>query len=73
MPYKPLKIDNDYPERKTVDFGQAIYASVCGECEERIEFEASFDADGTYYHASCCGYSYTIGPPDTAPVYREKE
>ena len=44
------------------DFGTALYESTCAVCDEGIEWECSFDADGSNYTAECCGKSYMLFP-----------
>ena len=38
-----------------VPFSEALYEGLCSLCRHKVEWEAAFDADGTVYHAECCG------------------
>lgn len=54
-----------------VDFRQALYHGVCGDCKDGLEWEANFDADGTTYFAKCCGHRYSMRPSKVV-VSRDK-
>ena len=43
-------------------FREALYHGRCMKCEEKLNWEAVFDADGTNYHARCCGQHYLMRP-----------
>lgn len=58
-------------DKQVLPFTQALYHGVCGECGEGLEWEAYFDADGTTYGASCCGYRYRMAP-HSVTVSRER-
>jgi hypothetical protein len=49
-------------EGDELDFDAALTRGACNRCGQLLEWEASFDADGTNYDANCCGYNYTMFP-----------
>ena len=44
------------------DFEDILYKGQCKFCEDKLGWEASFDADGTDYYAECCDTSYWFSP-----------
>jgi hypothetical protein len=44
------------------DFHTALYNAACQQCGARLAWQAHFDADGTTYHAECCGLTYGLSP-----------
>ena len=57
-------------ELNGVQFEEALYHSHCADCNNSIDWEADFDADGTRYTGQCCGYYYRISEPKTVDVWR---
>ncbi len=73
MPKKDTLILSAEQDGKTFVFGDLLYRSQCGICQEyNLEWEANFDADGTTYQAKCCGMYYSMGPA-THKVNVEKD
>lgn len=58
--------------KQIVEFRDALYESECGDCGANLDWEASFDADGTTYSAECCGFDYHMYPSGVS-VSREKQ
>jgi hypothetical protein len=48
---------------QVIEFSKALYQTKCPICDERVEWEAQFDADGTVYLATCCGHEFFMGRP----------
>ncbi len=48
--------------KKRYKFGEALYEGRCNICDELLEWEATFDADGTEHHAEHCDYIYWMRP-----------
>lgn len=66
-----MKVENQgiYP------FGDALYDGACHKCDNPLEWEASFDADGTNYYAACndCALTYTMLPSSVLIVVEDDE
>lgn len=43
-------------------FSEALYYSICRDCKSTLEWIVDFDADGSSYHARCCGRGYNMNP-----------
>lgn len=69
MTAEQVRIGDD---EQVLPFQQALYHAVCAECGEELAWEANFDADGTTYGASCCGYWYRMAP-HSVKVSRERQ
>lgn len=50
----------------TYSFIECLYLAECPLCGDIVDWEASFDADGTNYHSSCCGLSFIMCPASVA-------
>lgn len=55
---RQVKVSNG----QEMNFTTALYYGACAGCGGRLPWEAHFDADGTQYHAGCCGRHYVMSP-----------
>lgn len=54
------------------DFGKCLNEAQCPQCETDLEWEATFNANGTNYHAMCCDLIFTMRP-HTVTTHIDKE
>lgn len=47
---------------KCYAFQDALYGARCPACDEKLEWEADFDADGTTHNTTCCDKMYILYP-----------
>lgn len=60
-------------DKVEIGFHDALYKMVCEKCDDYLDWEADFDADGTTYFAFCCSRMYRMSPPLTVSVSWEDD
>jgi len=54
------------------NFSRCLYDAACNHCGKSLNWEAAFDADGTMYHADCCGIAYSFVEHTVRVTFEEK-
>jgi hypothetical protein len=54
------KMDHVVWAGERYSFYDILYGGKCNQCEDGLEWEAAFDADGTTYHAHHCNRHYSF-------------